>query len=164
MKAYPSLLSLAVIAMHSVATLPAQSQDGDIFSDAQAVEENISDAPSPSRPKGALEQGGQPLGKTAPLNADRATGPTAEKQSSRPESVQITRAIRQQIIERKDLSTAAKNVKVITDDQGSVTLRGPVKTASERQEINASWRWSWWRSAHCWPWFCSWLRPHRKPA
>lgn len=135
MKTYPSLLSLAVLAGHFGSTCPAQSEEGDIFTGAQALEENIADVPSASRPKGALEPGGQPLGQTAPLNRDIAPGSSAEKQSSRPTSLQITRAIRQQIIERKDLSTAAKNVKVITDDAGSVTLRGPVKTDNERKEI-----------------------------
>ena len=135
MKAYPSLLSLVVLSGYLIAPNPAQSEEGDIFTGPQVIEENVADVPSASRPKGALEPGGQPLGETAPLNSDRASGASAQKQSSRPESVQISRAIRQQIIDRKDLSTAAKNVKVITDDEGSVTLRGPVKTEGERQEI-----------------------------
>jgi osmotically-inducible protein OsmY len=131
MKAYPSLLSLVVLLGHLVGTITVQAEEGEFVSRAQAVEENISDVPS----KGALEQGGQTLGQTAPLNGDLAAGSTAESQSSRPESVKITRAIRQQIIEKKDLSTAAKNVKITTDDKGAVTLRGPVRTTNERQAI-----------------------------
>jgi osmotically-inducible protein OsmY len=38
-------------------------------------------------------------------------------------------------MEQRDLSTAAKNVKVITDENGAVTLRGPVKSSAERQQL-----------------------------
>jgi osmotically-inducible protein OsmY len=75
------------------------------------------------------------MGETAPLNGDRSAAPTGGNQSGRPESMRITKEIRQQIIERRELSTAAKNVKVITDDKGAVTLRGPVKTDDERREL-----------------------------
>lgn len=62
-------------------------------------------------------------------------GLTAENQSSDPHAVEITRSIRQKVMEQKDLSTAAKNVKIITNDQGAVTLRGPVRSEAEKQEI-----------------------------
>ena len=62
-------------------------------------------------------------------------GITAENQSSDPKAIEITRSIRRKIVERNDLSTSAKNVKIITDDQGVVTLRGPVRDPKERQEI-----------------------------
>lgn len=133
MKAFPYVLSLVALSTASLTTLKAE--EGDVFTGPQAIDEQAGEAPSASRPKGALEPNGQPLGQTAPLNGDRATGPTAQNQSARPESVRITKEIRQQIFERKDLSTAAKNVKIITDDRGAVTLRGPVKSATERQEL-----------------------------
>jgi hypothetical protein len=133
MKAFPYVLSL--VALSVVNSTAAKAEEGDIFTGPQAIDEHAGEVPSATRPKGALEPNGQPLGQTAPLNNDRMTGPTAQNQSSRPESVRITKEIRQQILERKDLSTAAKNVKIITDDQGAVTLRGPVKTANERQEL-----------------------------
>jgi osmotically-inducible protein OsmY len=66
---------------------------------------------------------------------DLPRGITAENQSSDPKAIEITRSIRRKIVERKDLSTSAKNVKIITDDQGVVTLRGPVRDPKERQEI-----------------------------
>jgi hypothetical protein len=133
MKAFSYVLSL--IALSAVNSTAAKAEEGDLFTGPQAIDEHAGEEPSATRPKGALEPNGQPLGKTAPLNSDRTAGPPAQNQSSRPESVRITKEIRQQILERKDLSTAAKNVKILTDDQGTVTLRGPVKSAHERQEV-----------------------------
>jgi hypothetical protein len=128
------LVPAVVLSVNLCAATLATGEEGDIFTGPQAIEEDVADAGHPSRPKGALEKGGEPLGETAPLNGDRAAS-TAQNQSSRPESVRITRVIRQQIIDREDLSTAAKNVKVITDDKGAVTLRGPVKSSTEREAI-----------------------------
>ncbi len=131
----PSCLVPAVVLSVNLCVTPiATAEEGNIFTGQQAIQEDMADAGHPSRPKGALEKGGEPLGETAPLNGDRAAS-TAQNQSSRPESVRITRAIRQQIIDRQDLSTAAKNIKVITDDKGAVTLRGPVKSSNEREAI-----------------------------
>jgi hyperosmotically inducible protein len=46
----------------------------------------------------------------------------------------ITQRIRQDLTDRDELSTDAKNVKIITVD-GVVTLRGPVKTDGEKTTI-----------------------------
>lgn len=46
----------------------------------------------------------------------------------------ITAAIRKEIVAGKDMSTNARNVKIITQN-GKVTLRGPVDTAEEKQLI-----------------------------
>lgn len=128
------LVPAVVLSVNLCVTPIATAEEGNIFTGQQAIQEDMADAGHPSRPKGALEKGGEPLGETALLKGDRAAS-TAQNQSSRPESVRITRAIRQQIIDRQDLSTAAKNIKVITDDKGAVTLRGPVKSSSEREAI-----------------------------
>jgi hyperosmotically inducible periplasmic protein len=48
----------------------------------------------------------------------------------------ITQNIRQAITGDESLSTNAKNVKIITND-GTVTLRGPVKSEKEKTEIEA---------------------------
>jgi hyperosmotically inducible protein len=48
----------------------------------------------------------------------------------------ITQNIRQVITADDSLSTNAKNVKIITND-GTVTLRGPVKSEKEKVEIEA---------------------------
>ena len=134
MRVRSCLVAAVVFSVNLCVTALASAEEDDIFTGPQAVEEDVADAGHLSRPKGALEKGGEPLGETAPLNGDRAAS-TAQNQSSRPESVRITRAIRQQIIDRQDLSTAAKNVIVITDDKGAVTLRGPVKSSTEQEAI-----------------------------
>lgn len=60
---------------------------------------------------------------------------TAEGQGSSDGDVQITRAIRKELME-SNLSTGAKNAQVITRN-GNVTLRGKVKSEQEREEITA---------------------------
>jgi len=47
---------------------------------------------------------------------------------------ELARKIRREITGDKQLSTTAKNVKIIAAD-GKVTLRGPVKTAEEKNQI-----------------------------
>ena len=46
----------------------------------------------------------------------------------------MTAKIRRAVVHNKQLSTTAKNIKIITVD-GKVTLRGPVKSAQERAAI-----------------------------
>jgi hyperosmotically inducible periplasmic protein len=46
----------------------------------------------------------------------------------------ITQQIRKQVVDHDQLSTNAKNVKIITQN-GVVTLRGPVKSAEEKAAI-----------------------------
>jgi osmotically-inducible protein OsmY len=48
----------------------------------------------------------------------------------------ITQNIRQALTADDSLSTNAKNVKIITND-GTVTLRGPVKSEKEKSDIEA---------------------------
>jgi hyperosmotically inducible periplasmic protein len=61
---------------------------------------------------------------------------TPMDQSNRPEDLTISSKIRQAVEKDDQLSTEAKNIKIITID-GAVTLRGPVKTESERADIVA---------------------------
>jgi len=49
---------------------------------------------------------------------------------------EMTAKIRRAIVKNKQLSTTAKNIKIITIE-GKVTLRGPVKTADERSTIDS---------------------------
>jgi hyperosmotically inducible protein len=49
--------------------------------------------------------------------------------------LKTTKLIRKAIMDVKDLSMNARNVKIITDN-GQVTLRGPVKSADEKRVIN----------------------------
>src|SRR6266513_2258631 len=55
---------------------------------------------------------------------------TSGDQSNSSADLKITQAIRQALIKDSELSTPAKNIKIITDN-GQVTLRGPVKNAQE---------------------------------
>jgi hyperosmotically inducible periplasmic protein len=59
---------------------------------------------------------------------------TPMDQSNKPEDVDLTRRVRQAVESDSNLSTDAKNVKIITVD-GVVWLRGPVRSAEEKAEI-----------------------------
>jgi hyperosmotically inducible protein len=61
-------------------------------------------------------------------------GMTAGDQSEAPADREITRHIRRTVVQDDRLSVTAKNVKIITQN-GHVTLRGPVKNATERRII-----------------------------
>ena len=62
--------------------------------------------------------------------------PTADQQKENATDRQLTQQIRRAIVKDKSLSTDAHNVKVITQN-GSVTLKGPVKSEQEKQAIEA---------------------------
>jgi hyperosmotically inducible periplasmic protein len=59
---------------------------------------------------------------------------TPVDQSNKPEDLKISRRLRQSIVKDHDLSTDAKNIKIIRID-GRVTLRGPVSTEQEKTTI-----------------------------
>ena len=59
---------------------------------------------------------------------------TSGDQKNSKEDVALTRKIRRTITKTDGLSVNAKNVKIITQD-GKVTLRGPVKTADEKEQL-----------------------------
>jgi len=60
---------------------------------------------------------------------------TSGDQSNSSADLKITQAIRQALVKDSELSTTAKNIKVITNN-GQVTLRGPVKNAQEKAKIS----------------------------
>ena len=60
---------------------------------------------------------------------------TSGDQSNSPADLKITQAIRLALMKDGELSTTAKNIKVITTN-GQVTLRGPVKNAQEKAKID----------------------------
>ena len=73
---------------------------------------------------------------TAINERDRsADSQTSGDQSNSPADLKITQAIRQALMKDGELSTTAKNIKVISAN-GRVTLRGPVKTAQEKAKID----------------------------
>ena len=60
---------------------------------------------------------------------------TSGDQSNSSADLKITQAIRRALMKDPELSTTAKNIKVITAN-GQVTLRGPVKTAQEKAKVD----------------------------
>src|ERR1700704_6394116 len=68
---------------------------------------------------------------------DRPTGaPTADQQKDNRTDLDLTKNIRRSIVGDKSLSTYAHNVKVISQN-GTVTLKGPVRSEDERKAIVA---------------------------
>ena len=59
---------------------------------------------------------------------------TPGDQSNSEADVELTRKIRKEVVADDSLSTLAHNVKIISID-GVVTLRGPVESDAERQQI-----------------------------
>jgi osmotically-inducible protein OsmY len=65
-------------------------------------------------------------------NQDHTT--TADSQSNASADRVTTAKVRKAIVADKNLSTYAHNVKIITNN-GQVTLKGPVKSEEEKQQI-----------------------------
>ena len=67
---------------------------------------------------------------------DRNPGSVLPEDQSNDEAlVKRTAAIRKEIVNRGDLSVQAHNIKIITITDGTVVLRGPVKSAAEKEAI-----------------------------
>jgi hyperosmotically inducible periplasmic protein len=60
---------------------------------------------------------------------------TSGDQANSSADLKTTQAIRQALMKDRELSTTAKNIKVVTAN-GQVTLRGPVKTVQEKAKID----------------------------
>jgi osmotically-inducible protein OsmY len=60
---------------------------------------------------------------------------TSGDQSNSPADLNVTQAIRRALMKDGELSTDAKNIKVVTAN-GHVTLRGPVSSPLEKTKIN----------------------------
>jgi osmotically-inducible protein OsmY len=67
---------------------------------------------------------------------DRPNAVTAQDQGGGEQDREITQQVRQLVVKDDSLSTAAKNVKIVTI-AGVVTLRGPVKSAEEKTTLAA---------------------------
>lgn len=83
------------------------------------------DTPAPAADNTKMNQRDQ--------NANQAT---ADQQKGNRSDLDITQQIRQAIVKDKSLSTYAHNVKIITQN-GMVTLKGPVRSESEKSTIAA---------------------------
>jgi osmotically-inducible protein OsmY len=74
---------------------------------------------------------------TAVNKRDRnAANPTAQDGSNRKSAIKSTAKLRRKIVACKGLSSDAKNIKII-DENGCVTLRGPVNTLHEKETIES---------------------------
>ena len=93
--------------------------------------------PSSGRPS-PLSAGAQTAADNTKVNkVDRAKGgATADQQKENAGDREIARRIRRSLMDDKDLSTYAHNVKIIAQ-HGRVTLKGPVRTEEERKTIEA---------------------------
>jgi hyperosmotically inducible periplasmic protein len=60
----------------------------------------------------------------------------AQSQSNTASDRELTAKVRKAIVADKDLSTYAHNIKIITQN-GTVTLKGPVKSDDEKQKIKS---------------------------
>jgi hyperosmotically inducible protein len=68
---------------------------------------------------------------------DRAQGAvTADQQKENPADRDLAKKIRQSVVGDKSLSTYAHNVKIVARD-GQVTLKGPVRSETEKASIEA---------------------------
>ena len=61
---------------------------------------------------------------------------TADQQKENATDRELTRSIRRALMDDKDLSSYAHNVKIISQD-GKVTLKGPVRSEDEKRVVEA---------------------------
>ena len=71
-------------------------------------------------------------GKNVRDRSDRSVTPENQKNSK--EDIALTRKVRRAITKTDGLSLTARNVKIVTQG-GKVTLRGPVKSTNEKEQI-----------------------------
>jgi hyperosmotically inducible periplasmic protein len=69
------------------------------------------------------------------MNKDQSS-PTADQQKMNPTDRALAQKIRKSIHDDKNLSTYAHNIKIIAQD-GKVTLRGPVRSEDEKNDLQA---------------------------
>jgi len=77
----------------------------------------------------------QPAPDNTKMNKDQS-GPTADQQKMNPADRELAQKIRKAIHEDKNFSTYAHNIKIIVQD-GKVTLRGPVRSEEEKNNLQA---------------------------
>jgi len=84
-------------------------------------------------------------GATAPTRADNTAANASDRtadmstpadQSNSADAIRVTADIRRAVVSDKSLSTSAHNVKIVTSGN-TVTLRGPVASAAEKDRVAA---------------------------
>jgi len=76
------------------------------------------------------------LAQAAPDNTqqNKVQSPTADNQPNARSDRLLAASVRKAIVGDKSLSTYAHNVKIVTNN-GQVTLKGPVKSEEEKQQV-----------------------------
>jgi len=94
--------------------------------------------PATQQPPTAGDSAQAPAADNTKINEqDRGDNPTtAEQQQDNPADRERTQQVRKAIMQDKSLSTYAHNVKIISRN-GTVTLKGPVRSENEKQAIEA---------------------------
>lgn len=92
-----------------------------------------------TQPQDSQQQAANSPSQTSSAQPDNSAqnkqqGKTADNQSSRKEAREMTANVRKALIADKSLSMYAHNVKIITTN-GTVTLKGPVKSDEEKQKV-----------------------------
>jgi hyperosmotically inducible periplasmic protein len=88
-----------------------------------------------NRTAGSKSQDADNTGRNVRDRSDSTLTPGDQGNSK--QDIEITRQIRRALTSNRQLSTSAKNIKIITVD-GKVTLRGPVNNSQEKQDIEAA--------------------------
>lgn len=102
-------------------------------SDNQAISSGSSSSGSlTSRPQADTSTSADNTGTNVRDRSDATLTPGDQGESQ--SDLELTRKIRRQITSNDQLSSEAKNIKIITKD-GKVTLRGPVNNATEKRTI-----------------------------
>ena len=84
---------------------------------------------------GAILCSGQQPDNTKTNKRDQKAGAvTADQQKMNAADQELTRNIRRSIMADKTLSTYAHNIKIVSQD-GTVTLKGPVKSEEEKKTV-----------------------------
>jgi osmotically-inducible protein OsmY len=98
----------------------------------------VAQQPDTQQPPTASDSAQAPAADNTKMNkqdgSDNAT--TAQTQKETPADRDLTQQVRKAIMADKSLSTYAHNVKIISQN-GTVTLKGPVRSAEEKQAIAA---------------------------
>jgi hyperosmotically inducible protein len=103
-----------------------------------ACEREPSTGTRPDTTSGARDQPRAP-DNTARNRPDRDmdSSITPEDQSNTESDIELTAAIRRAVVQDETFSINAKNVKIIADKSGTVTLRGVVDTQAEKDAVEA---------------------------
>lgn len=96
----------------------------------------IAQDPASQQPPAASDSTQAPAGDNTKMNAQDRTDDrvTAGQQKENQTDRELTQRVRKAIMQDKSLSTYAHNVKIISQN-GTVTLKGPVRTEEEKQAI-----------------------------